>query len=155
MHENRYHVSCVHDAIPFLCSTCCWTSVTRTVLRNETICPPMLLAFILVVQGNMSMLSNKLKSSKTLVAFRCNHCKGEYKTQCAYDCHRQYPSTLHTPCSDTRNQRSITFTQWQDLATGILQELAVSNFGNICHNACDLCCNGMNHELHFHYISCT
>ena len=108
--------------------------------------------FVLVVQGNMSMLSNKLKSSKTFVAFRCNHCKSEYRTQRAYDFHRQYRSTLHMPCSDARNQRSITFTEQQDLATGIMQEHAVSYLGNICHNAC---CNGMRHELHFHYMSCT
>ena len=95
---------------------------------------------------------NKSNASKTFVAFRCNHCKGEYRTQRAYDCHRWYPSTLRKPCSDARNQRLITFTQRQDLATGILQEHAVSYFGNICHNAY---CNGMNDELHFHYISCT
>ena len=106
--------------------------------------------FVHVVQGNMSMLSNKSKSSKTFVAFRCKHCKGEYRTQRAYDCHRRHQAYVHTPCADPRNQRSVTFTERADLSTGILQEHAVSYFGNICHNACHLCCNGINHAWHFH-----
>ena len=113
--------------------------------------------FVHVVQGNMSMLSNKSKSSKAFVAFRCNHFKGEYRMQRDYNCHRQYPRTLHTPCADPRNQRLVTFTEREDLriSTGILQEHVVSYFGKICPNACDLCSNGRNDELHFHYISCT
>ena len=99
---------------------------------------------------NMSMLSNKSKASKTFVAFRCNYCKGEYRTQRAYDCHRWHPTYVHTPCADPRNQRLVTFTERADLSTGILQEHAVSYFGNICHNACHLCGNGINHAWHFH-----
>ena len=105
--------------------------------------------FVHVVQENMFMLSNKSKASKTFVAFRCNHCKGEYRTQRAYDCHRQYPRTLHTPCADPQNQSSVTFTERADLSTGILQEHAVSYFGNICHNACHLCCNGIKHAFSY------
>ena len=126
-------MSCFEDAIiPFWCSIFCPTSVTRIVMKPSFLL--LLLAFILVVQGNMSMLSNKSKASKTFVAFRCNYCKGEYRTQRAYDCHRRHPTYVHTPCADARNQRSITFTERADLSTGILQEHAVSYFGNLCHN---------------------
>ena len=31
----------------------------------------------------------------------------------------------------------------------------MSYFGNISHNVCDLCANGMNNESQFHYILCT
>ena len=141
-------MSCVEDAIPFWCYSFCLTSVTRIVMKPSFLL--LLLAFILVVQGNMSMLSNKSKASKTFVAFRCNYCKGEYRTQRAYDCHRQHPANLHTPCADPRNQRSVTFTERADLSTGMLQEHAVSFCGNICHNACHLCSNGINHAWHFH-----
>ena len=127
---------CVEDAIPFWCSTFCLTSVTRIVMKPSFFL--LLLAFILVVQGNMSMLSNKSKTSKTFVAFRCSYCKGEYRTQRAFDCHRRHQAYVHTPCADPRNQRSVTFTERADLSTGILQEYAVSYFGNICHNACHL-----------------
>ena len=135
--------------------SCVWHAVGQVWHELYCVMKPfvllLLLAFILVVRGKMSMLSNKSNASKMFVAFHMHMIIAKASTgrACLWLSLPIPKPTLHTPCSDARNQRSITFTEQQDLATRILQEHAVSYFGNICHNACHFCCNGIN-QWHFH-----
>jgi len=139
LYENRHAVHCVEGGIPSLCLTWCWTSVTRIVMKPSYLLS--LVALILVVEGKMSKLSKKLISSMRLVALRCKNCNGEFSTQHAYDCHGRHRRNAETPCADPSSQRSVTFTERQDLSTGILREHVPSFLGNISHNVCDLSAN--------------
>ena len=71
----------------------------------------------------LSKLKSQSKASLPVhVAFKCQHCRGEYATERAYRCHRYHRGSIGTPCHESSSQCSVTFTSRPGLYTGILQE---------------------------------
>ena len=98
--------------------TFCVTSATRIGMNHSILF--LLFTVILQVQLNLAIVTNQSKYSMSFVCFRCNHCKGEYRSQRAYDSHRTHVKSLGSPCNDPVNKKSVSYTERAYLSTGIL-----------------------------------
>ena len=96
----------------------------------------LLLSFILQLQSILAIVTNQSKYSMSFVCYRCNHCKGEYRTLCGYDCHLHHVRSLRSQCNVARNKSLVSYTQRVYLSTGILWEHVPSFLGNVNDNVC-------------------
>ena len=53
------------------------------------------------------------------LGFKCVHCRNEFDSRHAIDCHRRHSESVGTPCADPRNHKSMSMTERGDQAAGI------------------------------------
>jgi len=56
------------------------------------------------------------------LGFKCVHCRNEFDSRHAIDCHRRHSGSDGTPCADPRNHKSMSMTERGDQAAGILRQ---------------------------------
>lgn len=69
------------------------------------------------------------------LGFKCVHCRNEFDSRHAIDCHRRHSGPVGTPCADPRNHKSMSMTERGDQAAGILRQhdtLGVLPIPDVC-----------------------
>jgi hypothetical protein len=69
------------------------------------------------------------------LGFKCVHCRNEFDSRHAIDCHRRHSGSVGTPCADPRNHKSMSMTERADQAAGILRQhdtLGVLPIPDVC-----------------------
>ncbi len=56
------------------------------------------------------------------LGFKCTECRGEFDSRHAIDVHRRHIASVGTPCADPRNHKSMSMTERDDQAAGILRQ---------------------------------
>ena len=56
------------------------------------------------------------------LGFKCVECRGEFDSRHAIDVHRRHIASVGTPCADPRNHKSMSMTERDDQAAGILRQ---------------------------------
>ena len=56
------------------------------------------------------------------LGFKCVACRGEFDSLHAIDVHRRHIASVGTPCEDPRNHKSMSMTERDDQAAGILRQ---------------------------------
>jgi hypothetical protein len=56
------------------------------------------------------------------LGFKCVECRAEFDSRHAIDVHRRHIASVGTPCADPRNHKSMSMTERDDQAAGILRQ---------------------------------